>query len=123
MEADNVRNILPAPNNTPYVIATVIMASVCVLALVFINYTRPDKDNSTLNTMIIGFTTTTTWALLAFLKAQETHLSVNSRLDQFIKNADRAARSEGELVGRAAGLDQANRRTDDIKLAHNLKKE
>jgi hypothetical protein len=115
MNAEEIKNALPAPTNAPYLIAIVIMAIVTVAAIVIIAVVRPAQDNASINIQIIGFATTTTAAILAFMKAQETHLSVNSRLEQFIKNADRAARSEGELVGRAAGREQADKRTDTLK--------
>ena len=43
-------------------------------------------------------------------QARETHLSVNSRLDAFIKQAAEAAKAEGEKEGRNA----ANARTDEL---------
>lgn len=115
MDDQSVKNSLPSPNNTPYVIAVVIMSIIAMVCIVAVTLIRPSQDNSVLNVLILGFSTTTTAAILAFMKAQETHLSVNSRLEQFIRNADRAARSEGELVGRAAGREQADQRTDTLK--------
>jgi hypothetical protein len=105
----------PVPNNVPYIIAVVVMAVIGVVAVVAITIARPDKDNTAVYAIIFSSLTPTTLALLAFMKSQETHLAVNSRLDQFIENADRAARSEGELVGRAAGRESANERTDVLK--------
>ncbi len=60
-------------------------------------------DNAALYALIFGSIGPTTLSLLAYMKSQETHLSVNSRLEQFISSNGRAQRAEGELAGRAAG--------------------
>ncbi len=112
---EQIKNALPAPNNVPYVVAVVVMIVIVVIAVTVIAVVRPDKDNASLYALILGSIGPTTLALLAFMKSQETHLSVNSRLEQFIRNADRSARAEGELVGRAAGRMDADQRTDTLK--------
>ena len=100
----------PVSNNVPYVIAVVVMVFIAITAIVIVATVRPNEDNVAIYTLIVGSIVPTTTALLAFMKAQETHLSVNSRLDQFILNADRSARAEGELAGRAAeSKDRENR--------------
>src|SRR5678816_4493850 len=53
-------------------------------------------------------------SLLAFMKAQETHLSVNSRLDAFMRNAEMVAHVQGMAEGRAQGRTDANARTDEL---------
>lgn len=111
---DDTRQPLNPRNSVPYLLAVVIMAIVTMAAITIIAVARTGEDNATLYAMIIGFATTTTAAVLAFMKSQETHLSVNSRLDQFIRNADRSARAEGELAGRAAGRELADARTDQL---------
>lgn len=100
-EQTPLRPMRPA-SNVPYLVAIVVMVLISVTAIVAVTLIRPEQDNSSLYVLILGSIGPTTLALLAFMKAQETHLSVNSRLDQFIKNADRSARAEGELAGRAA---------------------
>jgi len=107
--------IMPPPSNVPYVIAVVVMIEIVVIAVTVIAVMRPEKDNTSLYALIMGSVGPTTLALLAFMKAQETHLSVNSRLDQFIRNAGEIARAEGEAVGRAAGRIDADQRTDTLK--------
>ncbi len=115
MTEDDLKNALPVPNNVPYIMAVVTMIVVVIIAVTLIAVIRPDKDNSSLYVLILGSIGPTTISLLAFMKSQETHLSVNSRLEQFIRNADRAARAEGEIVGHAAGMASADRRTDTLK--------
>lgn len=113
--AEPAKNPLAMPNNTPYLVAVCVMLALGIVAVVAVTIIRPTEDNSSLYVLIFSSIGPTTLALLAFMKAQETHLSVNSRLEQFIRNADRAARSEGELAGRAAGREAADQRTDILK--------
>lgn len=90
------------PSNVPYLVAVVVMTLLMIVGILVISIMRPDKDNSIQITMIVGFTTTTTGAILAFMKSQETHLSVNSRLDGFIKQSSQIAHHEGHDEGVAA---------------------
>jgi hypothetical protein len=105
-------SIVPPPNNVPYVIAVVLMAIIGVVGVVIVTIARPGQDNTIVIGGILGSLAPTTISLLAFMKAQETHLSVNSRLDAFMKNATIAARADGLLEGRAQGRNDANDRTD-----------
>lgn len=121
MNGQEAKQVMQPPNNTPYLIAIVIMALVAIMAIVLVAVLRPAVDNTPLYVLILGSIGPTTLALLAFMKSQETHLSVNSRLDQFIKNADRSARAEGELAGRAAGRQSADIRTDTLKVEREIR--
>jgi hypothetical protein len=82
-----------------YVVAAVVIILSCIVAILVLELLRPEKDNSTLYALIIGFTGPTLASIMAFMKAQETHLSVNSRLDAFIRNAREAAHAEGITEG------------------------
>lgn len=108
------QTIVPPPNNMPYVVAVVLMMFFGVTAISVISVLRPEKDNTLLITSIVGFLTPTTLSLLAFMKAQETHLSVNSRLDAFMSNAKMAAHAQGLDEGRVQGRMEADRRTDAL---------
>ncbi len=111
------QTIVPPPNNIPYIVAVVLMMFLGVSAVSAIAILRPDKDNTTLITTIVGFIAPTTLSLLAFMKAQETHLSVNSRLDAFIGNARLASHAQGLDEGRVQGRLEANERTDALAAA------
>jgi hypothetical protein len=100
----------PQPTNQPYLIAIVLMILVGIAGVAAIVALRPDADILVVGAMVFGFITPTTLSLLSFMKAQETHLSVNSRLDGFIRNAEAAARGEGREEGRL----KANNRTDAL---------
>lgn len=111
----DVKFALPVSSNVPYLIAVAVMVGLSLAAVVAVTVIRPDQENASIYALIFASTGPTTLALLAFMKAQETHLSVNSRLEQFIRNAERAQRAEGELAGRAAGAAEAYERTDMLK--------
>jgi len=113
METETKRaiSIVPSPNNIPYVVAIIVMTGIAIVGVATITIFRPNQDNTVVIASIFGFLAPTTLSLLAFMKAQETHLSVNSRLDQFMKNAELAARSEGFKQGQQ----EANDRTDLLK--------
>lgn len=93
-----------------YLLAILSMTMIAIIGVGGIIYLRPDSDLIIVMATVFGFTAPTTLSLLAFLKAQETHLSVNSRLDDLIKNATNAARNQGVQDG----MDKANARTDDL---------
>lgn len=107
-------SIVPTPNNVPYIIAVVVMMALGVLGVVLIVVLRPEKDNTVVIAAVLGFLAPTTLSLLAFMKAQETHLSVNSRLDAFMANAKTAAYADGMLEGRTQGRQLADDRTDAL---------
>lgn len=98
-------------NNNSYIIAVVVMFLIGVAGIIGIGFIRPDVDILLIMTGVFGVLTLTTVSLLALLKAQETHLSVNSRLDAFIKQAGLVQRAEGVIEGR----EEANKRTDSLK--------
>ncbi len=105
--------------NTPYLIAIVVMVALAIFSIVAVTVIRPNDDNSAIIVLILGSIAPTTVALLAFMKAQETHLSVNSRLDEFIHNSNQVARAEAEETGRQKGRDEANLRNDAIQKDQN----
>lgn len=101
----------PVNSNMPYVIAVIILATVGMIVAAVILVMRPDSDPLVVSGIVAGLIMPTTLSLLSFMKAQETHLSVNSRLEQFIENAEKAAHAEGELAGRTA----ANESNDELE--------
>ncbi len=114
MTPDYSVSIVPPPNNVPYIVAVVAMMALGVGGAVVVTLARPAQDNTVLIGIIFGFLAPTTLSLLAFMKAQETHLSVNSRLDAFMATARTAARAEGVLEGRTQGRAAADDRTDTL---------
>lgn len=98
-----------------YLTAIIASLVVGVGGLSLILFIRPDYDPLLVAGIIFAFLTPTTTSLLSFIQAKEakeqakeTHLAVNSRLDQFIKQATLVAKAEGVDEGRK----DANARTD-----------
>ncbi len=85
----------------PYIIAITLMTTIGIGAAVLITLIRPNSpDNTGLIVLIFGLLGTSTTGLLSYLKAQETHKAVNSRLDAWIEAATAAAAAEGQRAGR-----------------------
>jgi hypothetical protein len=93
-----INNSKPA-SNVPYVIAVLFMAMLGVVAVLVLTALRPAADNTILIAAVIGFLTPSTLALFALMKAQETHLSVNSQLSAYLQEARDLARMQGKEEG------------------------
>lgn len=113
-------------NSYIFVIVIVIMSVLALTTTTTIVLLRPEQDNVPIISQIFLFSATITASILTFLKAEqasnqarETHDVVNSRLDQFIENADIAARAEGKAEGVVEGREAAENRTDEIKKMEN----
>lgn len=79
----------------PYIIAIIVMSLIAVVAVLMISMMRPDADNTILIATILGFTATMTTSIMSLLKSQETHVSVNSRMDQWKEDVTTMLRAEG----------------------------
>ena len=64
----------------------------------------PQADPLAVCASVFGLLSSTTLSLLAFMKSQQTHLSVNSRLDDFISTSSLAAHAEGQAQGMKEGM-------------------
>jgi len=86
--------------NIPYLIAIVTMALLGIFGVIGVLILRPHEDNASLYVAIAGFIGPTTGAMMAFMKTQETHGLVNSRMDEFkrllVANASVQAELENE---------------------------
>ncbi len=87
-------------NASLYVWAVIGLSVVAVVAILVIFLIRPDRDNTSLITIVLGFLVP---VIMAFLAAsiQQVHLAVNSRLSQLVALTAKASRAEGELSGSA----------------------
>jgi hypothetical protein len=92
---------VPAPDplkkasNIPYVIAVVVMVLIGVVSILTVVILRPEKDNSQLIATIVSLIVPTTAAILALMKAQETHITVNSQLSQWKVDYANLMRAQG----------------------------
>ncbi len=97
-------------SNWPYLLTVGFMAALGTIAILVLTKLRPTQDNSLLITMITGWLGTITGVILTFMKAQETHLSVNSRLDAFMASARQVGHMEGKEEGRVLGITEGELR-------------
>ena len=96
---ENRRLIAMQPNSqrtTQLVVAIVIMAGLTIASVVAIQIVRPDRDNTQVETMLIGITAPILIALLGAV-VQQVHLAVNSRLTQLLELTAVASRAKGAL--------------------------
>ncbi len=93
----------------PYLLTVVIMVLVTVIAILFIIAKRPDSDNTALIGQVLGIVAPTTAAILALMKANaasvqayDTHMSINSRLDEWMAQNSMISHQEGMIEGKHA---------------------
>lgn len=97
-------DLAPAPGNhaTVFVRAVVGLSLLVVVSILTIFIVRPDRDNTPLIAVILGFVGPIIAAFLA-ASIQQVHLAVNSRLSQLLALTAKASRAEGQLSGQVAG--------------------
>jgi crotonobetainyl-CoA:carnitine CoA-transferase CaiB-like acyl-CoA transferase len=93
----------PPPAHAQYVWAAVILTLIGAVLCMVVIKVRPAVDPLVVIGGVMAGLTPTIAAILALMKAQETHLSVNSRLDSFMKEHAINARNEGVTEGLAQG--------------------
>jgi len=104
-------NTANAPNrdpvvasNVPFIFAVCVMIALGAALSIGIILLRPQADPLAVCASVFGLLSSTTLSLLAFMKSQQTHLSVNSRLDDFISTSSLAAHAEGQAQGMKEGM-------------------
>lgn len=99
--ADKHTPNLPGSNTGLYIGASVLLALTNVCAIVAVELSRPDADNSSLNTLITGILAP---LVLAFVGAgvREVHVAFNSRMSELLALTKTAALAEGQLAERDA---------------------
>lgn len=97
-------------DRTPYVWSLVIVIGISLMFMVIILLIRPEQDPVSLIGEILKPVVPTVAAVFAYLKSQEVHLQVNSRLDQLLEKSVR----EAHLTGMLDGLNQERDRHDAI---------
>lgn len=97
--------------NRFYLLTIVAMTLTAFGLIMGIVYLRPESDILLVLGAVSAIIAPTTLSLLALMKSQETHLSVNSRLDSFIKSELKASKDAAILEG----MKLADARTDDLQ--------
>lgn len=85
----------------PYIWASVIIVLIAAVFFLTLLYLRPQIDAVELLGNVAATVLPTIASVLAYLKAQETHLSVNSRLTDFINEHGASKMNEGIIQGTA----------------------
>jgi hypothetical protein len=83
----------------PYVWAFLIFFLLIVLFILALLYMRPDLDPLILISAIAGIGASLFTGVAAFMKSQETHLSVNSQLSAWKNEFFAMAHAQGVIVG------------------------
>lgn len=87
-------------DNMPYLLAVVIILLLGLTAMMIIAKLRPALDIGLLAGIVSGFIVTISGSTLAFLKSQETHKTVNSRMDGMLSVVKELAHERGLKEGR-----------------------
>jgi len=91
--------IIKFNNTLSYVWAVLILFLIGVVLIGAVLFLRPNYDPLIIIGTVGGMITTILGSLLALMKAQETHLTVNSQLTEWKEESTRAAHSEGIIKG------------------------
>ena len=85
---------------TAFVWAVLALSALAIVAILVIFTVRPDKDNTALIALVLGFLVPLVGGFLA-AAIREIHTSVNGRLTQLLLLTQRSAHAEGHLAGTA----------------------
>jgi len=91
----------PPTSTVPYVLSVVILVVSGLVFSAIVIWLRPQYDPLVILGGVMGVMAPTIAAVLAYLKAQETHLKVNSRLDAFMAEHGKSERAIGVREGAA----------------------
>jgi hypothetical protein len=80
-----------------YLFAIVGMVMVGVAGIIGIEVVRTGQDNMLIHGLIMGFLTPTIMSVLSLMKAHDTHLIVNSRMDELLKLTKSSEFAKGVL--------------------------
>lgn len=86
-------------SKAPYIWSVVVLTLLSCALVMGVLLVRPQVDAMDVITKVLTGLAPTIAAVLAYLKSQDTHLSVNSRLDAFMTEHAKVARAEGILQG------------------------
>lgn len=103
-----------------YILSVTSVAVVAIIAVTVLLVIRPEKDNSTLVTLIFGFASNVAVVTALYIKASDTHSMLNSRMNEFkrsLESASAAAQAKAYQDGQNQGRNVANDRTDALASA------
>src|SRR5256885_3122008 len=88
----------PRSHATLYVAAVISLSVLAIAAILTIFIVRPDKDNTPLVAVILGFLVPLVSTFLA-ASVRQVHLAVNGRLTQLLAQTAKSSHAEGQLAG------------------------
>lgn len=102
----------PDPSSTktavaPYIWAVVIMMLLGGLIVLGVLWMHPGTEPLGVLAEVGKWLTVLTTVVLTFMKSQETHMMVNSRLEAWMKDHAAVARADGEKAGIAIATERA----------------
>jgi len=97
---------IPKNTSTAYLIAVIVMVLIGVVSVMAVVIIRPNSDNTLLITTIVGFIAPTLMALLAFLKAQETRIAVDGRMDELLELTRESGNAQGRLAEKLENIER-----------------
>lgn len=93
----------PAINSSTvasYVWAVIALAFMTIAGIVAVLLLRPNEDNGTIISVLVGVTAPIILGILALI-TRENHLAMNSRLDQLVAVTSELAKEKGKAEGKA----------------------
>ena len=94
-------NDMSLSNYTVYSI--IFFATITLTSIVTITLLRPDTDNLSVITLLLGFFTTVSGLLVIRKNVENVHEAVNSRLTSLLEKTEQLARLQGHAIGMEAG--------------------
>jgi len=86
-------------NAMPYVVSVIILFLLGIILIGGVLYLRPATDPLVVIGVVFGFLISSGASIAAFIKSQETHLTVNSQLTAWKKEFYQMAHGEGVIQG------------------------
>jgi hypothetical protein len=90
---------IPSGSEGKYIWAFVVITLLSFALIILTLLVRPNYDPVDVIIQISKMMVPTMAGVAAYLKSEETHIMINSRLDEFIKNSNLVARAEGAAQG------------------------
>jgi hypothetical protein len=120
IEVKRGQKVSSPSSKQPYIFMGLGMVLLVVISIVLLETLSPaTRDNTSSILQIVGFAGTTTAALFAYQKSQDTHVMMNSKLDTWkeefaekMQERGKAAEAAAFSEGRKEGREDANARTD-----------
>jgi|ERR1700722_1700083 len=89
----------PITDKPAYLLTVILLAMIGAILIGTILTLRPAADPLLIITAVSGFVASIGAGVLSYMKSQETHMLVNSRMDEWMAAQDKVSRAEGVVQG------------------------